>query len=157
MSSNKKFHTVRGYQLLDDDRLLTPAMEDYLEMIYRKSLEVGSMRINTLSELLNVHPSSSTKMAQKLVKAGMIEYEKYGIIFLTDKGKKIGEYLYNRHNTIENFLECIGISENAFMETELIEHHIGAQTIQNIHLFNCFIRENPVFRERFEQFKSSAK
>jgi len=30
---NKGFHTVRGYQLMEQDhRLLTSAMEDYLEM-----------------------------------------------------------------------------------------------------------------------------
>ena len=158
MSAGRQFHTVRGYQLLEQDkRLLTPAMEDYLEMIYRNSLEVGSMRINTLSELLNVHPSSSTKMVQKLTKAGMVQYEKYGIIFLTDNGKEIGEYLYNRHNIIEQFLECIGISDNAFVETELIEHHISARTILNIDLLNCFIRENPDFKERFEKYKSSTQ
>lgn len=156
MDENRKFHTVRGYQLLEQEkRVLTSAMEDYLEMIYRNSLEVGSMRINTLSELLNVHPSSATKMVQKLTKAGMIDYQKYGIIFLTEKGKSIGEFLYNRHNIIETFLECIGISENAFVETELIEHHISPRTIQNIDLFNCFIKKNPDFKEKFERFKIS--
>ncbi|HBM75724.1 MAG TPA: DtxR family transcriptional regulator, partial [Clostridiaceae bacterium] len=53
-----------------EKRVLTSSMEDYLEMIYRNSLEAGSMRINTLSELLNVRPSSTTKMVQKLTKAG---------------------------------------------------------------------------------------
>ncbi|MDI6619522.1 MAG: iron dependent repressor, metal binding and dimerization domain protein [Clostridiales bacterium] len=157
MNENREFHTVRGYQLLGQEkRILTSAMEDYLEMIYRNSLEAGSMRINTLSELLNVQPSSATKMVQKLTKAGMVDYQKYGIIFLTEKGKRIGEFLYNRHNIIETFLECIGISENPFVETELIEHHISPQTIQNINLFNCFIKKNPDLKERFEKFKNSS-
>lgn len=156
MNENREFHTVRGYQLLEQEkRVLTSSMEDYLEMIYRNSLEAGSMRINTLSELLNVRPSSTTKMVQKLTKAGMVDYQKYGIIFLTEKGKSIGEFLYNRHNIIEAFLECIGISENAFVETELIEHNISPRTLQNINLFNHFIKENPDFKERFESFKNS--
>lgn len=155
MNENREFHTVRGYQLLEQEkRVLTSSMEDYLEMIYRNSLEAGSMRINTLSELLNVRPSSTTKMVQKLTKAGMVDYQKYGIIFLTEKGKSIGEFLYNRHNIIEAFLECIGISENAFVETELIEHNISPRTLQNINLFNHFIKENPDFKERFEKFKN---
>jgi hypothetical protein len=44
----QEFHTVRGYQLLEQHRkILTPAMEDYLEMIYRNSLVKGYIRINT--------------------------------------------------------------------------------------------------------------
>ena len=84
MDDNKKFHTVRGYQILDQNKkLLTSGMEDYLEMIYRNSLVDGYMRINTLSELLNVQASSTTKMVQKLTTLGLLDYKKYGIIFLT--------------------------------------------------------------------------
>lgn len=136
-----------------EKRVLTSAMEDYLEMIYRSSLEVDYLRINTLSKLLNVHPSSSTKIVQKLVKAGMIDYQKYGIIFLTEKGKKVGKYLYNRHHVIEAFLKAIGISDNVLVETELIEHHISSRTLLNINLFNKFIERNPDFAEKFEEFK----
>jgi len=33
---NSEFHTVRGYQLIEQEKkLLTSAMEDYLEMIFR--------------------------------------------------------------------------------------------------------------------------
>ncbi len=154
MNENSEFHTVRGYQLLEQEkRVLTSAMEDYLEMIYRNSLEVGYLRINALSEMLNVHPSSSTKMVRKLVNAGMVDYQKYGIIFLTEKGKKVGKFLYNRHAIIETFLKAIGTSENALVETELIEHNISPQTLLNISLFNSFIKENPDVAEKFEKFK----
>ena len=35
---NNQFHTVRGYQLLEQNKsVLTSAMEDYLEMIYRNN------------------------------------------------------------------------------------------------------------------------
>ena len=65
--NNKGFHTVRGYQLLEQNkRLLTSAMEDYLEMICRNSLQDGYIRINKLAELLNVKASSASKMVQKL-------------------------------------------------------------------------------------------
>jgi len=156
MKGKKEFHTVRGYQLLEQNkRVLTSSMEDYLEMIYRHSLESGYIRINTLSELLNVHPSSATKMVQKLVKSGMVNYQKYGIIFLTEKGKQVGQYLYDRHNIIEKFLSIIGINENILVETELIEHNISPNTLLNIDLFNKFLEENPDFAERFREFKEA--
>lgn len=155
MKDNQAFHTVRGYQLLEQqEKLLTSAMEDYLEMIYRNSLKEGYMRINTLAELLNVQASSATKMVQKLTNLGMLNYKKYGIIFMTDKGKYMGEFLLNRHNIIETFLKTIGISKNVLVETELIEHNISNHTLFNIELFNSFIKDNPEFTARFEQYKS---
>lgn len=143
MEEFQKFHTVRGYQLLEQNKkLLTPAMEDYLEMIYRESLTLGYTRINTLSELLNVQAPSVTKMVQKLSVLGMISYKKYNIISLTETGKDIGKFLLDRHNTIELFLSNIGVKESLLIETELMEHIITASTLNNIYFFNTFFEKN---------------
>ncbi len=148
------FHTVRGYQLLaQEDKLLTPAMEDYLEMIYRNIRQEGYMRINTLSEMLHVKPSSATKMVQKLTELGLLDYKKYGIIFLTERGRQIGEFLLNRHNTIERFLKYIGSGDDLLTETELIEHIIGSDTLKNIDLLNKFLEMHPEVLSGFEKFK----
>lgn len=154
MDNIKEFHTVRGYQLLEQEKkMLTPAMEDYLEMIYRRSLEESYLRVNTLAELLNVRAPSVTKMVQKLTHLGLLDYKKYGIILLTEKGKQIGEFLLNRHNIIETFLKSIGISENVLIETELIEHNISIRTLQTLDMFNKFLLAKPDFIKQFEQFK----
>ena len=129
MEELSKFHTVRGYQLLMQNKnLLTSSMEDYLEMIYRNSLKEGYMRINTISELLNVAAPSATKMVQKLSKLGLLQYKKYGIIFLTDNGRELGKFLLERHNIIESFLKNLGADEDVLLETELVEHSISAGT-----------------------------
>lgn len=150
MEEPRQFHTVRGYQLLEQNKkLLTSAMEDYLEMIYRNSLVEGYMRINTLSELLNVQAPSATKMVQKLSKFGLLDYKKYGIIFLTENGKEIGMFLLHRHNIIETFLKSIGVSDNLLIETELIEHVISVNTLQRIELLNNFFKANPDLSKLF--------
>jgi Mn-dependent DtxR family transcriptional regulator len=154
MNDIREFHTVRGYQLLEQKKgVLTSAMEDYLEMIYRSSLEEGYLRINKLAAVLNVQAPSATKMVQKLTQLGLLDYQKYGIIMLTDKGKQIGEFLLNRHQIIETFLKSIGISQNILAETELIEHSISIHTLKTIDLFNEFIVINPEFVEKFEEYK----
>lgn len=153
-----EFHTVRGYQLLNQvNNPLTPAMEDYLEMIYRNIEKSGYMRINTLSELLNVKPSSATKMVQNLAQLGFLNYKKYGIIFLTEQGAFIGKFLLDRHNTIERFLTLIGINEDALVETELIEHNISENTTNILKVLNEFCDQNPEFLDKFEEFKSNFK
>jgi len=44
----------------------TPSMEDYLERIYLLMVEKGYARVSDIAEHLGVHPSSVTKMVQKL-------------------------------------------------------------------------------------------
>ncbi len=151
-----KFHTVRGYQLLSQNKnLLTSAMEDYLEMIYRNSLVEGYMRINTLSDLLNVAAPSATKMVQKLSKLGLLDYKKYGIIFLTENGREIGRFLLDRHNTIQQFLRNLGVSDDILIETELIEHYVSVTTLNKIGLFNKFLQNNPEVSKKLSEFVNS--
>lgn len=154
MSENEKFYTVRGYQLLQQNkRHLTSAMEDYLEMIYRNSGEQGYIRINTLSELLNVKPSSTTKMVQRLSKLDMVNYEKYGIVVLTNQGKEIGKFLISRHEIIELFFKQLGI-KSSLKQVELIEHDISVDTLENINLLNMFFKEGDILRN-FREFQKN--
>ncbi|MGB9678891.1 MAG: metal-dependent transcriptional regulator [Thermoanaerobacteraceae bacterium] len=150
------FYTVRGYELLEHDKkLLTPSMEDYLEMIYRNSINENSVKINSLSKLLNVKAPSATRMVQKLKESGLLKYEKYGEIQLTEKGKEIGRFLLERHNVIEKFLINIGVKDNILIETELIEHVISIKTLEIFNLFNLFLAENPCFKKLYIDFISS--
>ena len=54
------FYTFNEY-MKKEDNCLTASMEDYLEMIYRLSLNTGFTRIHELSNVLNVKPPSATK------------------------------------------------------------------------------------------------
>lgn len=159
MDDYDKFHTVRGYQLLGQDKNhLTPGMEDYLEMIYRYSLTENYIRINILSELLNVAAPSASKMVQKLSRLGLIEYKPYGIILLTENGVKIGRFLFERHNIIQTFLQNIGVDESLLLtETELIEHNVSASTLREIEILNSFMVANPDFLNKLSEYKNTIK
>lgn len=129
--NNSDFYTFRGYGI-KDKKLLSPSMEDYIEMIYRLSCEKNNVRVNDLSESLNVQPPSTTKMIKRLSQDGYVNYEKYGYVNLTEKGMEIGKYLLFRHKTIFNFLELIGVKENLLEQTEKIEHAICEETLDKI-------------------------
>lgn len=100
--SQKNFRTLKGYGL-HDKREITFAMEDYVEMIYRICLTKQYVRIKELAAMLNVRPSSCSKMAQSLKEAGLVDYEKYGVIKLSMSGGKLGKYLIHRHNVLQRF------------------------------------------------------
>ncbi|MFC5532553.1 transcriptional regulator MntR [Cohnella yongneupensis] len=108
----------------------TPSMEDYLERIYRLIDEKGYARVSDIAEGLEVHPSSVTKMIQKLDKDSYLIYEKYRGLILTNKGKKMGKRLVERHHLLESFLQVIGVQEeNIYRDVEGIEHHLSWDSI----------------------------
>ena len=151
---NNEFHTVRGYQLLEENKnKLTSAMEDYLEMIYRNSIEDGYIRINCLAEQLHVKAASASRMVQRLGEMGLLNYKKYGIIVLNEKGKKIGEYLLERHHIIENFLKLIDCEDSLLQQTELMEHNINPRTVEKINILNHFLCENKNICELFIEYQ----
>lgn len=152
--ANKEFHTVRGYQLLEQNkRHLTSAMEDYLEMIYRNSMEEGYIRIGQLAGLLNVRAPSASKMVQKLSELGLLKFRKYGIIMLSENGKEIGRYLLERHKLIENFLKLLGCEENLLEQTELMEHVINQGLLRNLQVLTDFFLEEEEIMEQYIKYR----
>ena len=149
----KDFHTVRGYENINLTRkLLTPSMEDYLEMIYRCSSEEKFVRLSKVAQMLHVRDSSASKMMKKLKELSFITYEKYGVITLTENGVVVGKYLLERHNIIGTFLENLGGDDEIFVETELIEHVIGNKTVENIRMLNMFLEENEDVLQKYREY-----
>lgn len=154
MKIDREFHTVRGYQMLNsEDKILTSSLEDYLEMIYRICLEDGYARINQLADKLNVRPSSTTKVVQKLCELKLVDYQRYSIIQLTEEGKEIGEFLLKRHEIIQEFLKNLGIEQTLLKDTELIEHDVSLSTLQSIYILNKFLSQNPEVKKQYEAFR----
>ncbi|OIJ16049.1 manganese transport transcriptional regulator [Anaerobacillus arseniciselenatis] len=111
----------------------TPSMEDYLERIYLLIEDKGYARVSDIAEALEVHPSSVTKMVQKLDQTEYVIYEKYRGFVLTPKGKKVGKRLVFRHDLLEEFMRIIGVSnENIYEDVEGIEHHLSWDAIDRI-------------------------
>lgn len=115
------------------DHMPTPSMEDYIEQIYLLIEEKGYARVSDIAEALTVHPSSVTKMVQKLDKDEYLIYEKYRGLVLTNKGKKTGKRLVYRHELLEQFLKIIGVDEDKiYDDVEGIEHHLSWNAIDRI-------------------------
>jgi Mn-dependent DtxR family transcriptional regulator len=154
-SGSNDFRTFSEY-MKKDDNSLTASMEDYLEMIYRLSINAGFTRIHELSDALNVQPPSATKMVQRLGDMNFLKYERYGVILLKDAGVEKGQWLLRRHNTIEAFLRLLEIPEKTILEeTEKIEHTIDAETIKCFEEYVNFIKDNPQIIAKFNTYKSN--
>ena len=137
------FRTVRGYQLEKQrEGSLTPAHEDYLEMIYRRHVQGANLRISRLSELLNVKPSSASKAVAKLAFLGYMRMDENEVIHLSERGMRLGKYLYERHNAAEELLRFLG-SADALEEAELLEHALSAATVRGIQTLLLLFSRHP--------------
>ncbi len=135
--------------------MATPSMEDYLERIYRLIDEKGYARVSDIAEGLEVHPSSVTKMIQKLDRDSYVVYERYRGLILTPKGKKIGKRLVDRHVLLEQFLQVIGVEEeNIYKDVEGIEHHLSGDSITCIETLVEFFRREPSRMEELRRLRS---
>lgn len=141
MSEDEKgFRTLKGYDV-DSGSPITKTMEDYLEMIYRICLEENYIRVNTLAERLHVRPSSASKMVSELCKRELIDYEKYGVIRLTEAGLTLGKYLLHRHNSLQSFFRLINGAGNELRVTEEVEHFIDKKTLKNIEKLTAYLKK----------------
>ena len=154
MKQKGNFRTARGYQLLlQGKRALTPSMEDYLEMIYRNCQTEGYTRMNILASSLNVQTSSASRMVQKLTALGLLNFERYGLIRLTESGKDLGKFLYERHRIIEEFLTLLGATESLLTETEMIEHSVSLATLERIAVLTDFFQTRPETYRLFQNHR----
>ncbi|MCF0147661.1 MAG: DtxR family transcriptional regulator [Clostridium sp.] len=143
----KGFYTFNNYFKINSN-IVTASMEDYIEMIYRLSNNTGFTRVVDLSKALNVKPASTTNMIRKLDELSLVTYEKYGYIKLTEEGDIYGAYLLYRHNTVERFLNIIGVTNNILEETEKIEHVLSKETFERIENFIEIIDNHPIIKDK---------
>ena len=129
--------------------------EDYLEVVYELIQTKGYARASEIAERLNVKPPSVTGMLQKLHRMGLIVYERYRGLTLTEKGEEIARFSQQKHMTITKFLQILGITEKtAKSDAEGIEHHIHRNTVRRIRRFVDFALEHPSW---FKSFKDTLR
>ncbi len=127
----EKYYTLKGYKLRSNNKI-TEAMEDYIEMIYKNTLDNKEIGVKDLSLLLNVKYSSTSKMLDRLKEQELINYYKYKKVSLTAKGIHLGKYLLYRHEILTTFFKLLNKKNYKLEEVEKIEHYLSSRTIKNL-------------------------
>ena len=121
---------------------LSKRAQDYIEVMYALQREYGRIRIKDIAERLNVKPSSVIEYLRRLMDMGYVIYKPGTRIRLTEKGKKVGEAIYQKHLVIKEFLILLGVPENiAEIDACYIEHGIHKITLEKITNFIKKCRE----------------
>ena len=107
--------------------------EDYLEAIYEVERVYGYARITDISEVLGVKPPTALGMVRRLEEKGLVVYEKYRGVRLTEEGRRLAERIARNHEFLREFLIAIGVDEErANVEAELIEHFLSQETLERL-------------------------
>ena len=127
--------------------------EDYLEIISELVGLKGYATTLDISRHMNVSPPSVTKMLQKLDKDGYLEYEKYHGINLTSKGNQVADAIRQKHSTLLEIFEILGIKKDiANQDVEGMEHYLNPKTIKRLRKFLVFLKSNPKIIDEFNEF-----
>lgn len=128
-------------QLTPRARRATPSPgrgEDYLESIYRLSLESAecdkSVRSVDVAEQLEVSKASVNKALSQLKEMGMVVQSRYGRVVLTEEGEAYAKVVWRSHRALRTFLEHdLGVKpEIADEEACLMEHVLSGDTMQRL-------------------------
>ncbi len=136
---------------------ITATIEDYLEQILFLSELHGAAKVTDIAEELGVRKASVTEMVTKLRDSDLVNYEKYGTITLTTKGKKIAEKIRQRHEIIKSFLLLLGVDEEtANNDCCVMEHNLTKETVAKLNSFINFLEEEEQ-KDILERFKKYEK
>jgi Mn-dependent DtxR family transcriptional regulator len=126
-------------------------VEDYLEVVYDLIPRKGYARSSDIAEQLDVKSASVTSMLQKLHGMGLIVYERYRGLTLTNSGERLARSVQQKHLTILKFLRILGVEENvAKSDAEGIEHHRPKNTVARIRRFD-YATQHPSWYQAFEE------
>lgn len=112
----------------------TQAVEDYLKTIYEIEREQGKVATTVLAEQLGVAPASATGMIKKLADMGLVAYQPYQGVVLTQAGRKFALEVIRHHRLIELFLaETLDVPwDQVHAEAHKIEHVLSEDLVDRI-------------------------
>lgn len=111
----------------------TSTVEDYLKCIYVEArVRPGKLvATGSIASAMNVAPGTVTAMMKTLTESGLIRYEPYAGVALTDAGRKLATHVLRRHRLVELFLvEIMGMDwSEVHAEAEVLEHAVSESLI----------------------------
>lgn len=141
------------------EKPLTSTMEDYLEAIFDLDKEKKVVRVKDIANRLDVKMPTVTSMLRSLNDKGLVNYEKYEYVELTDTGADVGREMRRRHQVLFRFLTDILKIEAKIADDEAckMEHTLSVSTLESLTDFMEFIQTCPrtgdSWLQYFEDFR----
>ncbi len=118
--------------------MVTQAEENHLKAIFKIGEKDGKPALtNAIAALMQTSAASVTDMLKRLADKGLITYEKYRGVQLTEEGNRLATALIRKHRLWEVFLtEKLGFSWDEVHElAEQLEHVQGNDLVSRLDAF----------------------
>lgn len=116
--------------------MATSTVEDYLKQILLEEHRSPGNLVSTglVAAALGVAPGTATSMMKALSDGGLVRYEPYGGVNLTDSGRQLALHVLRRHRLVELFLvKVMGMDwSEVHGEAELLEHAISDRLLERM-------------------------
>ena len=114
----------------------TSTVENYLKCILLKEQRNPEARVTTgdIASALGVAPGTVTAMVKTLGNSGLLRYEPYTGVGLTEAGRQLAVHVLRRHRLIELFLvKVVGMDwSDVHSEAERLEHAVSDRLIKRM-------------------------
>jgi DtxR family Mn-dependent transcriptional regulator len=116
---------------------LSPSMEDYLEAVLALIRTGQVARVRDIAGRLGVGMSSVSRALRALGAKGLVNYDPYQVVTLTDEGRRLGESVDRRHAVLGEFLtDVLGVAPAVAQANACrIEHAIDDEVLERLRKF----------------------
>lgn len=124
---------------------LSSSLEDYLEAVL-DLVQIGKVaRVRDIAKRLNVGMASVSIALRALGERGLVNYDPYQVITLTEEGQRVGEKIELRHKVLQAFLtDVLGVDEpDAQANACRMEHAIDDNVLERLMHFAQWLRLCP--------------
>jgi DtxR family Mn-dependent transcriptional regulator len=147
---------------VDSEEVMTSVRwEQYIETIDDVQREKGYAKVKDVAAALDVGLPTVTEMFGKLDEAGLINYQKWSGVTLTEAGQRMADQLREKHDTLREFLTILGVTEDvADADACAMEHSVSPETLDRLTTFVDFVNvpeDGPVWLRHFREFYETGK
>ena len=124
--------------------MITNSLEEYLKTIYILKNTKGQVRVTDISKKIGCSKPSVNRAINCLKDKGLILYETYGDIEITEEGIDVAKSIIKRHDILKLFLtEILEVDEEtAEKEAATMKHSISEETASKVekYIINKIVR-----------------
>ena len=114
--------------------MISKSLEEYLKTMYVLNKQNGKIRVTDIAKKMNCTKPSVNKAIYNLKDNGLLNYESYGTIELTEEGENLAKKILEAYDIIYLFLkDVLNLeSKEAQEEAEKIKSAITDETINKL-------------------------
>ena len=114
--------------------MISKSLEDYLKTMYVLNQQNKKIRVTDIADKMDCSKASVNKAVNNLKDAGLLEYQSYGAIILTNEGENLAKKILEAYDIIYVFLkDVVNVTdEQAKKDAETIKGTLSDESINKL-------------------------